>query len=117
MKKIISLFMSILMLMLCVFQINVLADENAPMIIVESVSDSPGATVDVAVKVKNNPGILGATLTFTYDKELTLVDATAGDAFSVLTMTKRVNTHHHVSLLGMDKNLVLMILKTELFLI
>ena len=34
MKKIISLFMSILMLMLCVFQINVLADENAPMIIV-----------------------------------------------------------------------------------
>ena len=57
MKKIISLFMSILMLMLCVFQINVLADENAPMIIVESVSDSPGATVDVAVKVKNNPGI------------------------------------------------------------
>mgnify|MGYP002570989390 FL=1 len=88
MKKIISLFMSILMLMLCVFQINVLADENAPMIIVESVSDSPGATVDVAVKVKNNPGILGATLTFTYDKELTLVDATAGDAFSVLTMTK-----------------------------
>ena len=88
MKKIISLFMSILMLMLCVFQINVLADENAPMIIVESVSDSPGATVDVAIKVKNNPGILGATLTFTYDKELTLVDATAGDAFSVLTMTK-----------------------------
>ena len=88
MKKIISLFMSILMLMLCVFQINVLADENAPMIIVESVSDSPGATVDVAVKVKNNPGILGATLTFTYDKELTLADATAGDAFSVLTMTK-----------------------------
>ena len=88
MKKIISLFMSILMLMLCVFQINVLADENAPMIIVESVSDSPGATVDVAIKVKNNPGILGATLTFTYDKELMLVDATAGDAFSVLTMTK-----------------------------
>ena len=43
MKKIISLFMSILMLMLCVFQINVLADENAPMIIVESVSDSPGS--------------------------------------------------------------------------
>ena len=39
------------------------------------------ATVDVAIKVKNNPGILGATLTFTYDKELTLVDATAGDAF------------------------------------
>ena len=73
--------MSILMLMLCVFQINVPADENAPMIIVESVSDSPGATVDVAIKVKNNPGILGATLTFTYDKELTLVDATAGDAF------------------------------------
>lgn len=39
-------------LMLCVFQINVLADENAPMIIVESVTDSPGATVDVCCKSK-----------------------------------------------------------------
>lgn len=55
---------------------------------VDTVSAAPGSTVQVAVRVKDNPGILGAKLTFEYDDGLTLIDAKAGEAFSVLTMTK-----------------------------
>ena len=55
---------------------------------VDTVSAAPGSTVQVAVRVKDNPGILGAKLTFEYDDGLTLIDAKAGEAFSALTMTK-----------------------------
>ena len=59
-----------------------------PTISVESVTDAPGGTANVAVKITGNPGILGATLKFTYDNGLTLTGAIAGDAFSALAMTK-----------------------------
>lgn len=55
---------------------------------VESVSAAPGSTVQVAVSIKDNPGILGARLTFAFDDGLTLVGAENGEAFSMLTMTK-----------------------------
>lgn len=56
-------------------------------ITVESKTANPGETVQVAVSIKNNPGILGATLKLSFDEGLTLKEATAGDAFSYLTMT------------------------------
>lgn len=59
-----------------------------PTVRVESVSASPGDSVEVDIVLEHNPGILGATLTFTFDQDLTLVDAQAGEAFSCLTMTK-----------------------------
>ena len=49
---------------------------------------TPGTTVEVAVKIKDNPGILGATLTLKYDDGLTLKAASAGDTFSSLVLTK-----------------------------
>lgn len=87
MKKITSLLLTIVFTLS--LAMPVFAAENTnPTITVQSVSGSPGSTVDVDVTIKNNPGILGATLSFTYDNGLTLTGATAGDAFSALTMTK-----------------------------
>ncbi len=63
-------------------------DTAEPMIYVESMTAKEGSTIDVNVKVKGNPGILGAMLGFTYDDNLTLLSAMQGDAFSSLTMTK-----------------------------
>ena len=55
----------------------------------QSQTAKPGATVDVTVDVKDNPGILGAAVSLKYDEGLTLTDATAGDAFSSLVLTKQ----------------------------
>lgn len=87
MKKITSLLLTIIFTLSLAMPVFA-AENNNPTITVQSVSGSPGSTVDVDVTIKNNPGILGATLSFTYDNGLTLTGATAGDAFSALTMTK-----------------------------
>ena len=55
---------------------------------VDSAEGTPGGTVDVNISIANNPGILGAKLTLSYDEGLTLKNATAGAAFSALAMTK-----------------------------
>lgn len=55
---------------------------------VDNVTASAGSTVVVNVNIQDNPGILGTTMTLDYDPELTLTDASAGDAFSALSMTK-----------------------------
>lgn len=87
-KRILSMFLVIAMIA-PILPINVFAAEsNKPMITVESMNAAPGETINVDVTIKNNIGILGATLKFAYDDGLTLIDATAGDAFSYLTMTK-----------------------------
>lgn len=61
---------------------------NDVSISVENNFASPGSTVDVNIELKNNPGILGATLKFNYDRDLKLVNASSGEAFSPLTMTR-----------------------------
>lgn len=55
---------------------------------VENKNVKPGDTFSVEVKVKNNPGILGATLKLSYDSGLTLKNVEGGEAFSYLTLTK-----------------------------
>ena len=89
-KKPISLLLSIILILSAFTPISVFADGN-PIITVQSVAETAGSTVNIAIAIKNNPGILGATLKFTYDDNLTLVNATPGDAFSTLTMTKPGN--------------------------
>lgn len=61
-----------------------------PSFVVDKTTSAPGETVSVAVSVLNNPGILGMTLTLSYDSNaLTLTDAANGSAVSeVLTLTK-----------------------------
>lgn len=61
---------------------------SGTVISVDSVYGSPEGTVDVNIFIENNPGILGAVLSFTYDEDLTLTNAVAGNAFSALIMSK-----------------------------
>ena len=89
-KKSISLLLSIILILSAFAPISVFADGN-PVITVQSVAETAGSTVNISVTIKNNPGILGATLKFTYDDNLTLLNASSGDAFSALTMTKPGN--------------------------
>lgn len=61
-----------------------------PTFVVDKLTANAGDIVTVAVNVKNNPGILGMTLTLSYDnKALTLTNAVCGNAVSdVLSFTK-----------------------------
>ena len=88
-KRLISLSMALVFVFLLIPQSSFVAwAVEKPTITVESVTASAGSTVDVNVTIANNPGILGATLTLTYDPALTLKSAKNGAAFQVLTMTK-----------------------------
>jgi hypothetical protein len=49
-------------------------DENAPQIVVDSVKGKPSETVNVNIKVKNNPGIASMVLNVEYSSSLTLTD-------------------------------------------
>ena len=60
-----------------------------PTLVADSVSANAGGTVQVAVSVAKNPGILGMTLSLNYDdSKLTLTDVANGSAASALTFTK-----------------------------
>ena len=58
-----------------------------PVIKVENTTSGAGSSVDINISVKNNPGILGAVLSISYDDGLTLKSASLGEAFSSLVMT------------------------------
>lgn len=52
-------------------------DENAPQIVVDSKKSMSGKTIDVTISLKNNPGIVSATMRVTYDSNiLTLIRVT-----------------------------------------
>ncbi len=85
MKKILAVFLAAI-LMLSMLPTLVLA-VTTPSIEIDSAYGKPGEYVDVNVKIKNNPGIIAATLTFSFDSNLTLVKAENGDAFSALSYT------------------------------
>lgn len=89
MKKILSLFIA-LVFVITAFPLGAISTfaESTAVITVESASAFAGKTVDVNVKIEDNPGVLAASLTFTFSEGLTLVGANNGDAFSTLTMTK-----------------------------
>lgn len=83
--------LTILCLLLSTFSVNFAfadSDTNESVVLsVGQVDSAPGETVDVNLSIKNNPGVLGATLKIEYDEGLTLVKAENGSAFSQLTMT------------------------------
>lgn len=85
--KLLSLFLSIIMISSLFAPFSVFA-QNVPTITLSKIHDTAGSIVDLTVKIDNNPGILGATLKFTFAEGLTLLGATNGEAFSSLTMTK-----------------------------
>lgn len=89
-RKILVFFLSVVMVLSAITPLSAFAETagGQPVISIKSVNDTAGAVVDVTVEITNNTGILGATLGFTYDSGLTLLNATEGEAFSALTMTK-----------------------------
>lgn len=61
---------------------------------VESQTIEQGAgteNVEVPIKISNNTGILGITISVTFDEELTLINAVKGDVLEDLTLTKPKN--------------------------
>ena len=71
-KRSISALMSVLIVFSVIIPMPVLAAGN-PAITISSVTDTPGSTVNVELKIKDNPGILGAELAITFDEGLTLI--------------------------------------------
>ena len=68
--------------------IPVYAEEETPTLTIGNLVVDAGQEVEVPIRILNNTGILGATITITYAKELTLTKIQKGDAFTSLTMTK-----------------------------
>lgn len=62
-------------------------ETDVPEFRVESVTARPGATVNVSVTLRNNPGIAVALLGISYDSKLTLSEVSTGDAFPSSTFT------------------------------
>lgn len=52
-----------------IFTASTIANENAPMFLVEQVTGRVGDTVEVKIELNNNPGIIAATLEVEYDRE------------------------------------------------
>jgi len=61
--------------------------DDIPLLRVENELAQAGETVVIEVKTENNPGILNALLTLSFDDELTLIDIQEGDALSKLDFT------------------------------
>ena len=64
-------------------------ESASPQISVSQVTAKAGDTnVTIAITVKNNPGVIGASFKVTYDPALSLKNAAKGDAWSSLSFTK-----------------------------
>ena len=91
MKKKLILIITVLSLLISVLPLSLV---NASALVqttfvVESVTkQESSSTVDVNIIVQNNPGIAGSTLSIYYSDGLTLVEASNGEAFSDLILTK-----------------------------
>lgn len=89
-KKVLSLFIALVMI-ITALPMNTLsalaaASKTPATITVESNSAMPNSTVNVIIK--DNPGIVGASITVNNTDELTLVDANSGSAFEALSFAK-----------------------------
>ena len=83
MKRIIAMICALAMLL----SMTVYAGNKKPLISADTVTAEPGATVKVPVRISGNPGMIGAKITVSYAKGLTLTEISAGEAFAALTMT------------------------------
>ncbi|MGM9667810.1 MAG: InlB B-repeat-containing protein [Eubacteriales bacterium] len=63
-------------------------NSTVPTVMVSSTTASAGDTVEIHVKIQNNPGIAGAKFVISYDSKLALTAATNGEAFSALDYTE-----------------------------
>lgn len=86
MKKIYAAMICIMMALLFVTPAS--AEDEGTLLEVATVTAEAGADVEVPLTVTGNTGLCGATLSVSYDQKLTLTDVKAGEAFSMLQMTK-----------------------------
>ena len=85
MKKLLSVLLALVMLTSSMLNILVFAVDTsiASKIAVENTYSFPGGTVDVEVKLSNNPGIYNLLMSFEYDSAaLKLITVSNGDAMS-----------------------------------
>lgn len=61
--------------------------ENIATIAVENVTTGSGGSISVPVRISNNTGICGATISILYDEELVLTAVERGNSLTSLTMT------------------------------
>lgn len=66
---------------------DVTSIESEAVITVEEIWGNPGKTVDLDLILTENPGILGATITISWDENLTLVADASGEAVNHMTYT------------------------------
>ena len=87
-KRVLSLLLATIMLFSCLPFSVFAANSNGPKITVVSQYAAPNSSVQVDMKITNNPGVAGTTLTVAYDSKLTLTDAVSNGVFSDLGFTK-----------------------------
>ena len=87
-KQIISVLISIAVLVMMFVPINA---ETRTTITVENVTANMGETIAVPIKLSENTGICGATISVSYDERLVLTSIDKGSALSSLAMTKPGN--------------------------
>lgn len=84
-KRIIA-FTLMLALVLSCMPVMAFAQSNTSVVLtVDDVYATPGSTVTVDIELENNPGILGATLSVSWDDGLTLTGHESGEVFSELS--------------------------------
>ena len=71
-KKPLSLFTAIAMMLASVFSALPVMAEGVPTFSVSSATANPGDTVDITVNIENNPGITSAAINVNFPDELTL---------------------------------------------
>lgn len=95
-KRIISLLLALTFMLSIVPSFGITASatssdvtsiESEAVITVEEIWGNPGKTVDLDLILTGNPGILGATITISWDENLTLVADASGEAFDHMTYT------------------------------
>lgn len=64
-----------------------LAETQSATISVPETWGNPGDNVEIDIRIADNPGILGATITVSWDERLTLISDASGDAFGKMTYT------------------------------
>ena len=90
-KRLISIVLVAIMVMLMApiqFIVASADDVVTPLISVENTNPMPGDDFTVEISISNNPGIMAAVLQLSYNPLLTLTDALAGEAWSMLDLTK-----------------------------
>lgn len=94
-KKIISLLLVLVFMLSAVSPLSIAVSaasdeasaESVAAVMVEETWGNPRKTVDLDIVISENPGILGATITVSWDESLTLVADASGEAFNHMTYT------------------------------